>query len=73
MIPNSVQIIESYAFYRCSGLQYIDFSSHTSIPTLSDKYVFDSTTCEFRVPSALLDEWKVATNWSTYADRIVGV
>lgn len=73
MIPNSVQIIESYAFYRCSGLQYIDFSSHTSIPTLSDKYVFDSTTCEFRVPSALLDEWKAATNWATYADRIVGV
>jgi hypothetical protein len=25
------------------------------------------------VPAALVDEWKAATNWSTYADKIVGV
>lgn len=24
-------------------------------------------------PAALVDEWKAATNWSTYADHIVGV
>ena len=29
--------------------------------------------CEIRVPAALADEWKAATNWATYADYIVGV
>lgn len=24
-------------------------------------------------PAALVDAWKAATNWSTYADHIVGV
>ena len=24
-----------------------------------------------KVPAALLDEWKAATNWSLYADHIV--
>ena len=32
-----------------------------------------SADCEIRVPAALADEWKDATNWSTYADHIVGV
>ena len=32
-----------------------------------------SADCEIRVPAALADEWKAATNWSTYADHIVGV
>lgn len=73
IIPNGVQTIDSGAFYNCYNLQYIDFSNHTSVPTLSNKNAFSYTTCVFRVPSALLDEWKAATNWSTYADRIVGV
>ena len=29
--------------------------------------------CEIRVPAALVDAWKAATNWATYADHIVGV
>ena len=30
-------------------------------------------TCQIRVPASLVDAWKVATSWSTYADYIVGV
>lgn len=74
-ISNSVTSIESLAFYNCTGLAEIDFSSHTSVPTLSNKDAFLHTSASLviKVPSALLDEWKATTNWSTYADQIVGV
>ena len=29
--------------------------------------------CQIRVLASLVDAWKTATNWSTYADHIVGV
>ncbi|MBO5702152.1 MAG: leucine-rich repeat domain-containing protein [Clostridia bacterium] len=74
-IPSSVRTIGSYAFNGCSALQIIDFSSHTSVPTLSNSNAFNSvsSSCQFRVPSALLSTWKSATNWSSYASKIVGV
>ena len=38
-----------------------EVSAFTGIPT----------TCKIVVPDALYDEWIVATNWATYASRIV--
>ena len=74
-IGNSVTSIGGYAFYYCTGLTEIDFSTHNAVPTLADTSAFDNTSASLviKVPSALLDEWKAATNWSTYADKIVGV
>ena len=74
-IPNSVTSIGGYAFYYCTGLTEIDFSTHNAVPTLADTSALDNTSASLviKVPSALLDEWKAATNWSTYADKIVGV
>lgn len=74
-IPSSVSTIKDSAFYDCRSLIYIDFSTHTQIPTLSSTNVFSgvSTACEIRVPMALVDAWKSATNWSAYASRIIGV
>lgn len=74
-IPNSVTSVGNSAFYNCTGLTEIDFSTHTTIPTLYSTTAFDNTSASLviKVPSALLDEWKAATNWSTYADKIVGV
>ena len=74
-IPNSVTSIGDYAFSNCTGLTEIDFSTHNAVPTLADTSAFDNTSASLviKVPSALLDEWKAATNWSTYADKIVGV
>ena len=53
----------------------IDFSTHTTIPELTSTNAFGNTSPSLviKVPSALVDEWKTATNWSTYADKIVGV
>ena len=75
VIPNSVTRIEGSPFISCSGVVFFDFSSHTAVPTLSSSNAFNKTPsdCEIRVPAALVDTWKAATNWSTYADNIVGV
>ena len=74
-IGNSVTSIGNSAFYGCTGLTEIDFSTHTTVPTLNSTTAFNNTPANLviKVPSTLLDEWKAATNWSTYADKIVGV
>ena len=74
-IPNSVTSIGGNAFTNCYGVRYYDFTRHTAVPTLSNTNAFNgiSADCEIRVPAALADAWKAATNWSTYADHIVGV
>ena len=74
-IPNSVTSIDSYAFEDCTNLTEIDFSTHNAVPTLADTSAFSNTSASLviKVPSALVDEWKAATNWATYADKIVGV
>jgi hypothetical protein len=74
-IPNSVTKIETTVFQNCYGMKFYDFSQHTYVPTLSNTNAFNGipSDCEIRVPMALVDEWKAATNWSTYADKIVGV
>ena len=74
-IPASVTSISSQAFRNCTGVRYYDITQHTTIPTLSSTDAFNgiAADCEIRVPVALADEWKAATNWATYADYIVGV
>ena len=74
-IPNSVTRIGANAFYYSYGVRYYDFTHHTAVPTLSNTNAFTgiAADCEIRVPAALADEWKAATNWATYANYIVGV
>ena len=74
-IPGGVTSIGTTAFRNCYGMRYYDFTSFQAVPTLSNTNVFTniSADCEIRVQSALVDEWKAATNWATYADYIVGV
>ena len=74
-IPDGVTSIGSSAFQSCSGVAFYDFSNHTAAPTLANTNAFQgiAADCEIRVPASLVNEWKAATNWSTYADHIVGV
>jgi hypothetical protein len=59
--------------FSYSGIKVLDMSACTSVPTLANANAFLNTSLtEIRVPMALVDEWKAATNWSTYADYIVG-
>ena len=74
-IPSSVTGIGNYAFQDCQGMAIYDFTKHTSVPTLSNSNAFQniSSDCIIKVPASLLGEWKAATNWSKYANKIVGV
>ena len=65
--------IRDGAFGSCSKLKRVDFSSHTSVPTLSKSTAFSSThaNLQIKVPEDLYMTWKAATNWSTIADKIV--
>ncbi len=74
-IPKGVSNIASRAFYQCYGVKSYDFTNHEAVPILAATNAFQyiPSDCEIRVPAALYDEWIAATNWSTYADYIVGV
>lgn len=74
-IPSNMALIASYSFAYCHGMAVYDFSNHASVPRLSNANAFDgiAADCQIRVSASLVDAWKAATNWSTYADHIVGV
>lgn len=69
-----VTSIANQVFYRCSGLTTVILRSDT-VCTLSDINSFEYTpisdgTGYVYVPAALVEEYKLATNWSTLADQI---
>ena len=51
-----------------------DFTGYerTTPPTLADTSFLNGVV-EVRVPAAMVDAWKSATNWSRVADKVVGV
>lgn len=69
----SISSIAANAFGNCYGMKFYDFSNCTAVPTLAntDAFINMANDCEIRVPAALLDKWKTAANWSTYANHIV--
>ena len=71
-MPDSVISIGSNTFFACYSITRYDFTSATTIPTLSHINAFTNINgiCKIIVPDALYDEWIVATNWATYADYI---
>jgi PKD repeat protein len=75
VIPGGVTSIGNYTFTSCCGVAYYDFTKHTAIPTLSNANAFNkiASDCKIRVPTALYDNWIAATNWATYASKIVAV
>ena len=75
VIPSGVTSVGDSAFYQCNANIEYDFSNCTSVPTLSNINAFTNiiSACIMKIPSALYDTWKVATNWSTYASYMVAV
>lgn len=76
--PNGLVSIGKQAFYFCNEVICFDFTQLSSIPTLSSGDALGSVDllrpdCEIRVPASLAEQWKAATNWTVYADHIVGV
>ena len=72
---SNISGIEAYTFDSCENLTEISFPNVTSVPNLSNVSAFDDTpiangTGYIYVPDTLVDSFKAATNWSTYADQI---
>jgi len=73
-IPDSVTNIATQAFQNCRNLYTIDFgSTRSDIPVLGGSMAFQGLASEFQilVPEALLNDWKAANNWSSWASHIV--
>ena len=66
VIPKEVTSIKSKVFMNCASLRYIDFSNHTSVPTLSstDSFTGVSPLCKVYIPPALVNSWKAAAQWN---------
>lgn len=71
-IPKNVTSISNSAFSANSSITIYDFSTHTTVPTLSNINAFNgiNSIAKIVVPDALYNEWIVTTNWVTYADYI---
>ena len=77
-INGAITTISSNAFLKCISLAKIVFPNVTRVPTLSNVSAFKTTpiasgTGYIYVPDSLLDSFKSASNWSSYADQIKGV
>ena len=68
IIPDSVTTIGDYAFNGCSGLTSMTVLAETSPALGSD--VFSNASFPIYVPYKSLNDYKTATNWSDYEDRI---
>lgn len=71
---SSVQKSIAYLGDDISSLYSIRFNNYTVVPTLAAGAFSGCTNlAKIYVPSALVDTWKAAANWSDYASKIVGV
>lgn len=67
-MPPTLNYISAQAF-QYTALEVFDCRRLTAIPTLGgDAFAYYT---KIVVPDALYDDWIVATNWATYANRIV--
>lgn len=70
--------ISAYVFNGCTNLEKLVISNNTTVPTLQNTNALTGTkvasgTGYIYVPDDLVESFKTATNWSTYADQIKGV
>lgn len=68
----------SSMFYGCSALTELVLLNTTSVLGINNSNAFTSSgiasgNCTIYVPDALVDTYKTATNWSTYASQIKGL
>lgn len=74
----SITLIERNSFYNCGSLAKIVFPNVTTIPRLENTNAFNNTPIAsgigyIYVPDNLVESFKTATNWSTYANQIKAI
>ena len=66
--------IGTNAFQKCTKLTRVILRNTSQVVSLSSTSAFsNANSAIIYVPDALVDDYKAATNWSTYADRIKGL
>ena len=74
-LPSTSKYIGTYCFNTCKSLYEWHFLS-TTPPTLANTNAFTNMSDfggkKIYVPAASVNAYKTASNWSTYADYIVG-
>ena len=76
-IPNSVASIGYKAFYNCISLKSV-YCKPTTPPTAGNNIFWYNESgswiirCKIYVPKASVNAYKSASNWSDYAENIVG-
>ena len=74
-IGSGVMSIGAYAFFGCSALTSVTVLA-TTPPALwvsGDVFRGNHSTRQFYVPAGSVEVYKAASEWSTYADRIVAI
>lgn len=70
----AVTSIGSNAFGSCTNLTALILRNTQQVATLNSTNAFqNSNNCIIYVPDALVEDYKAASNWSTYASRIKGL
>ena len=72
-IPDTVTEIGGRAFFFCRKLESITCLAATPPALGIDAFSSDTAGFTIKVPAASVAAYKAATNWSSYADYIVGV
>jgi hypothetical protein len=72
ILPASLSNLQNMVFYGCTALELVDCRKVREIPTLGS-VVFHGYPSNMKivVPDALYESWISATNWASYADKIV--
>lgn len=73
IFTGNITSIGTDAWRDSTSAKYFDFTRCTQVPSLSNANCFNNIppSCSIVVPNSLYDDWKVATNWSSFASYIV--
>lgn len=71
-IGTGVTTINTYAFRNCSKLKTIT-CHRTTPPSLFYSSFYNCPIEKIYVPASVLDTYKSATNWSAFADKMIGI
>ena len=75
-MPKNLESISGANWHGAARVQYYDFSGYqgTTPPIYSSSTTnLGNSGAVVLVPNSLVDAWKVATGWASFADQIVGV
>lgn len=70
---SKIQVISDNAFADCTSLERVVLKSKIPPSISGNTFSNVPTTCVFEVPSESLEAYKIAANWSAFANQIVAI